>query len=101
MNKYFLAGILIIIVIVTLFGCCAAKNTISGTVYVAGNDPHNYLSFTSGIEDTYRIECSEDLKNELWNLQGKKVILHIDEIKEFEKFKVAVVKGYKLEVSNE
>ena len=51
---------------------------LSGTLYIAGNEPFSYLALHTSHDDYFRIECSDSLKKELWQLQGKYDKFHGD-----------------------
>ena len=97
LNKIFI--ILLTTLAISIIGCagnCTTNNKLSGTLYVAGNEPFTYLALDT-IDDTiYKIECSDSLKKELWQLQGKIVELNYNKIKEFDKINTAVVDGYSI-----
>ncbi len=94
MNK--LVIILIFSFILSIIGCAGSCNTnkLSGTLYVAGNEPFTYLALDTKDGTIYKIECADLLKNDLWQLQGKTVNLYYDEIKKYDKLNIAVVNGY-------
>jgi len=94
-NKLFM--VLFSALIICVIGCagsCNTTNKLSGTLYVAGNEPFTYLALDTKDRIVYKIECSDSLKKELWQLQGKTVELNYDEIKKYDRFNVAVVKSY-------
>jgi hypothetical protein len=96
-NKLF--TILLTTIVISIVGCagnCNTANKLSGTLYVAGNEPFTYLAIDAKDRTIYKIECADSLKKELWQLQGKTVELNYDEIKEFEKLNVAVINGYSI-----
>lgn len=95
MNKF----ILIIFFTITLgiIGCagsCNNTNKLSGTLYVAGNEPFTYLALDSKDGTIYKIECSDSLKNILWQLQGEIVSVDYDEIKKYDRLNIVVINGY-------
>jgi len=88
MNKYFIAGISIILILLVFIGCagtCKSDKTISGTVFVSGNEPFTYLALKSDDDKYYKIECQDTLKKELWSMQGKIVKLKYSDIKKSDK----------------
>ncbi len=94
-NKLYL--ILLAVIVINIIGCAGSSNTnnkLSGTLYVAGNEPFTYLALNTEDRTVYKIVCSDSLKKELWQLQGKSVELNYSEIKEFEKMNTAMVNGY-------
>lgn len=96
-NKLFI--ILLFTIIISIIGCassCNTSNKLSGTLYVAGNEPFTFLALDTKDRIIYKIECSDSLKKELWQLQGKTVDLNYTEIKEFDRFNIAVVTGYSI-----
>ena len=95
MNK--LAVILFFTLIISTIGCTGHKtlnNEITGTLYVAGNEPFTYLALESKDRTVYKIECADSLKKDLWKLQGKTLNLYYDEIKKYNKLNIAIVNGY-------
>jgi len=95
MNKILM--ILFFTFILGIIGCagsCNTNNKLSGTLYVAGNEPFTYLALDSKDGTVYKIECADSLKKDLWLLQGKTVNLYYNEIKKFDKLNIAVVNGY-------
>ena len=96
-NKLFI--ILLSTIVISIIGCarnCNSNNKLSGTLYVAGNEPFTYLALDTKDRTIYKIECADSLKKELWQLQGQDVDLNYTEIKEFNKMNTAVVNGYSL-----
>jgi len=96
-NKLF--TILLSTIVVSIIGCagnCNTTNKLSGTLYVAGNEPFTYLALDTKDRTVYKIECADSLKKELWQLQGKTVELNYAEIKEFEKLNIAVINGFSI-----
>ena len=96
-NKLFI--ILFSALTISIIGCagnCNTNNKLSGTLYVAGNEPFTYLALDTKDRNIYKIECSDSLKKELWQLQGKTIELNYTEIEEFDKVNTAVVVGYSI-----
>ena len=94
MNKYFVIGITFILILIFGIGCagaCKSDNTISGTVFVSGNEPFTYLALKSEADKYYKIECSDSLKKELWSMQTKIVKLKYSDIIESDKQGVLTV----------
>ena len=94
MNK--LVIILIFSFILGIIGCAGSCNTVklSGTLYVAGNEPFTYLALDSKDGTIYKIECADSLKKDLWQLQGMTVNLYYAEIKKYDELNIAIVNGY-------
>ncbi len=63
---------ILIILIILFIGCSCPTDSdcVNGTIYVAGNEPFTYLAFSSN-DDYYRIECSDSIEKELWEMQGQ------------------------------
>ena len=96
-NKLFI--ILFTALLISIIGCagnCNATNKLSGTLYVAGNEPFTYLALDTKDRTVYKIECADSLKKELWQLQGQTIDLIYTEIKEFDKMNTAVVVRYSI-----
>ncbi len=96
MNK--LVIILIFTFILSNIGCAGSCNTnkLSGTLYVAGNEPFTYLALDSEDGTIYKIECPDSLKKDLWQLQGETISLNYTEIKKYDRLNIAVVIGYSI-----
>ena len=95
MNKLII--ILFFALILSIIGCagsCNTTNKLSGTLYVAGNEPFTYLALDSKDGTVYKIECADSLKKDLWQLQGTTIELDYDEIKKYDRLNIAVVNGY-------
>lgn len=95
MNKLML--ILFFTFILGIIGCagsCNTTNKLSGTLYVAGNEPFTYLALESKDGTTYKIECSDSLKSNLWQLQGENVSVDYNEIKKYDRLNIVVINGY-------
>lgn len=103
MNKLMLIIFTIILLTIIVIGCVGSSKTnniLTGTLYVSGNEPFTHLALKSVDAINYKIECSDSLKKELWQLQGKTVELRYIEMKEFEIQKVAVVTEYTIKEQN-
>lgn len=97
MNKLMI--ILFFAFILGIIGCAGSSETnnkLTGTLYVAGNEPFTFLALDANEAKIYKIECTDSLKKDLWQLQGKKIKLKYSEIKEFDRFNIAVVTGYSI-----
>ena len=99
-NKIFI--ILLTTICISIIGCagnCNTINKLSGTLYIAGNEPFTYLALDTNDRTLYKIECSDSLKKELWQLQGKVIELNYTKIKEFDRMNTVVVDGYSIKNS--
>lgn len=95
MNKVMI--ILFFVITLGIIGCagsCNSTNKLSGTLYVAGNEPFTYLALDSKDGTIYKIECSDSLKNILWQLQGETVSVNYDDIKKYDRLNIVVINGY-------
>ncbi len=100
MNKW--QVLLLFTFIVSIIGCagsCYSTNKLSGTLYVAGNEPFTYLALDTKDKIVYKIECSDSLKKDLWQLQGNTVNLYYDEIKKYDGLSIAIINGYSIKDS--
>lgn len=94
-NKLFI--ILLFTIMISIIGCvssCNTTNKLSGTLYVAGNEPFTYLALDTKDRIVYKIECSDSLKNDLWQLQGENVSVDYNEIKKYDRLNIVVINGY-------
>ncbi len=66
---------LLIILIIGCTGSNKTKNLITGTLYISGNEPFAHLALFDDNNNYYKIECSDSLEKELWQLQGNVVNL--------------------------
>ena len=76
--------VLLTTISISIIGCvgnCTTNNKLSGTLYVAGNEPFTYLALKSDDDKFYKLECDDTLKKELWSMQGKIVNLQYGDIK--------------------
>ncbi len=95
MNKILI--VLCFTFILGIISCSGSRNTankLSGTLYVAGNEPFTYLALDTKGGIIYKIECADSLKKDLWQLQGETINLYYDEIKKYDKLTIAVVSRY-------
>ncbi len=88
-------------IILSIIACAGDynNNQLSGTLYVAGNEPFTYLALATKDRTVYKIECADSLKKELWQLQGNTVNLNYDEIKKYDRLNIVVVDGYSVKDS--
>ncbi len=96
-NKLFI--ILLSAIVISIIGCAGSSETnikLNGTLYVAGNEPFTYLALDTKDRTVYKIECSDSLKKELWQLQGNTIELNCNEIKKSNILNTAIVNGYSL-----
>jgi len=103
MNKFLLILLTIVLFSLIVIGCaekCESSNTLTGTIYISGNEPFTHLSLKSEDDNYYKIECPDSLKKELWELQGRKVELTYKELKDFTTQKVAVISEYTVKQQN-
>ncbi len=57
-----------------LSSMASAKNdTMTGTLYVAGNEPFTKLALYISSDTVFYVEADSSLKSQLWQLQGKRV----------------------------
>ena len=82
--------------LISCAGNCNTNNKLSGTLYVAGNEPFTYIALDSKKGTVYKIECSDSLKKELWQLQGKIVSLGYNKIEKFDKVNILTAISYEL-----
>jgi len=107
-NMFIIYLLIIAFIIIGCAGNCKTKNdldvntssveadVLSGILYVAGNEPFSYLALDTTDRTVFKIECSDSLKKELWQLQGKTVKFNINELKKSDILNVAVVKSYSI-----
>lgn len=97
MNKFLLILLTLVLFSLVIIGCAGkykSNNTLTGTIYVSGNEPFTHLALKGEDDNFYKIECPDSLRKELWKLQGNKVQLDVVELKEYEKLNTATVSGY-------
>jgi len=51
----------------------AMNDTVTGTLYVIGNEPFTTLMLSVAPDMNYLIEADSSLKSELWHLQGRRL----------------------------
>ena len=98
-NKFFI--ILSSILLILLLSCTNnnyIKNGVTGIINVRGHEPFTYLSIETEKGDILEIESSDSLRNILWDMQGLKVSLEINELKKNMNRDVIVAVGHKLNI---
>jgi len=81
-NKLFI--ILNSILLILLSSCTSnnyIKNGVTGIINIRGNEPFTYLSIETEEGEIFEIESSDSLRNILWEMQGLKISLEINELK--------------------
>jgi len=57
-----------------LFNIAPTRNdTVTGILYVAGNEPFTKLAFYISSDTVFYVKADSSLKSQLWQLQGKRV----------------------------
>lgn len=95
MNRYYLAGILIILIITAMIGCVGSNKSrteLTGTIFISGNEPFTYLALKGEDDNYYKLLCEENVKKELWSLQGQKVSLEYSDLKKSDRESIVTVK---------
>ena len=89
---------ILLLSMVILISCTGSNTTkeVTGIINIRGHEPFSYLSIETIDDKIYEIEISDSLKNELWELQGLKVRLDVQEFKINKNFNrdVIVVTNY-------
>jgi hypothetical protein len=63
-------------------GCGANNdNIVKGYIAVVGNEPFTRLAIQSDDNKTYILQCSDELKNDLWKHQGNRYYIHFSSAK--------------------
>ena len=94
MNKILILSSTLLI----LSSCCTnnnyLKNGLTGIINVRGHEPFVYLSIETAEGKIFEIESPDSLQNILWDLQGLKVTLKIEEMKKHLERDIAVVTSH-------
>ncbi|MHB8907230.1 MAG: hypothetical protein ACYC6D_14010 [Melioribacteraceae bacterium] len=75
LREFILASV-IIAAVVSFAGCscnCGKKreqNYVKGYITVVGNEPFTKLAVKTGDDKIYILQCSKELKDQLWKQQG-------------------------------
>lgn len=86
-NSKLLIVTVLILVPLIISGCCncgksiAEGSGVSGTIFITGNDPFTKLALQTDDEKVYLLECSEEMKKELWSKQGGYYLINFTELK--------------------
>lgn len=89
--------VLLLAITVLTYGCCncgkniAEGSAVSGKIIIIGNDPFTKLAIQTDDEKVYILECSEELRKELWNKQGDLYLVSFSDLKVVEERDVLVV----------
>ncbi len=101
MNKLLILSSVLLIV---LSGCTNnnyLKNGLTGVINVRGNEPFVYLSIETAEGEIFEIESSDSLRKILWDMQGLKVTLEIQELKKNMNRDVIVALSHKLNITDQ
>jgi len=82
MKKLF--ALLTLLLITSLISCAGnnyIKNGVTGVINVRGNEPFVYLSIGTEQGNIFEIDSPDSLQKILWELQGLKVTLSIQEMR--------------------
>jgi len=66
---------ILILITILMFSCTIitySDDCLCGIIYVSGNEPFTFLAFNTR-DCIYKIECSDNIKKELWQLQGQNI----------------------------
>lgn len=89
--------VLILAIAVITHGCCncgqniAEGSAVAGKITIIGNEPFTKLAVITDDEKVYVLECSEELKKELWTKQGDLYLINFSDLKVVEERDVLVV----------
>ena len=96
-RKLFLSLLTIFILILILSGCRdrpdEVQKVLVGNVAVIGNVPFTQLALRVD-DETYILKCSKEIEDELWRMQGAKIIVYYTTITEQYGFKNVTVIRY-------
>lgn len=75
MRKWRLELIILVFISIGFTACCSCgssgdENVVKGVIVIVGHEPFTKLAVKLDDEKNYILECSEELKKELWNQQG-------------------------------
>ncbi len=56
-----------------LYFTSTGKDTVTGTLYVTGNEPFTKLALYVSSDTIFHIETDSSIKSRLWQMQGKRV----------------------------
>jgi hypothetical protein len=74
---------------------------ILGKIQIIGNEPFAQLAIEDKTETVYILKCSEDIENQLLELQGQWIRLYCSEIVIREKQNTATVTQFETIIENE
>lgn len=95
-QKIVLTFLLLALTVLT-YGCCncgkniAEGSAVAGKIIIIGNESFTKLAIQTDDEKVYVLECSEELKKELWNKQGDFYLINFSDLKVVEERDVLVV----------
>jgi hypothetical protein len=52
------------------------EGTLEGRIYITGNEPFTRLALENTEGDVFLLQCEKELEEELWQLQGKSVLIY-------------------------
>ncbi len=68
------------IIVVLLFGCSSAKESMEGTICIIGNEPFTDVAIQVDSALVYKLKASPEVLKELSGNQGKKIKISYCEI---------------------
>lgn len=83
-----------ILLLISLTGCTGSNTSekiVTGTIYISGNEPFTYLALKSDDDKYYKLDYNDELKKELWTMQGQVVKLEYSDIIDTEQGQVAKI----------
>ena len=69
---------------------------VKGRICITGNEPFTQLTLEDKEENIYYLNCNEKIKNQLWDLQGKEVLIYYVSINYNKVGKFITVKKYSI-----
>ena len=80
----------------SFFQSSGKDEELKGRIYITGNEPFTRLALKDRKGDVYYLQCEKNMKEQLWELQGKAVVIYYVSIDSNEAGKFVKVKKFKV-----
>ena len=80
----------------SFFQSFSKDEKLKGRIYITGNEPFTRLALKDKNGNVYYLQCEKNMKEQLWELQGKAVVIYYVSIDSNEAGKFVKVKEFKV-----
>jgi hypothetical protein len=95
-KRIFISLTLLVMINCSFFQPSGKDGNLKGRIFITGNEPFTRLALKDRKANVYYLQCEKNLKEQLWELQGKAVIIYYVSIDSNEAGKFVQVKDFKV-----